>query len=189
MPVIQGNGTSYSFNGWTVENNVWNPGSLTPSDYTVTINYDPADLPESARYDWTFPAFNGGYDVHAYQEIMYGPSPWWTTSPRDPVGAFPIRISDIASLTSDYNLTYGGTKSGFDVAYDIWLTNAPNGDSSTITTELMIWLHRGGFSPAGGPGWDVHGLGFFRAAYTISPTKTPARHLRGNTSPTSQTPI
>ena len=38
---------------------------------------------------------------------------------------------------------------GFDVAFDIWLTSQPNGGASTITNEVMIWVHKGGLTAVG----------------------------------------
>jgi len=142
----------YGSYGWRIQDNVWNPDGLVDGvDYSIGATYD-ADFPwKGTKYSWSFPAMTNWYDVHAYPEMMFGTSPWWgaNTSFGDPLNTFPVALSDLASLTATYKLSLGGDKSGYDVAFDLWLTNTPNGDSTSITNEVMIWLHQGGFSPGG----------------------------------------
>jgi hypothetical protein len=142
----------YTTNQWTALENVWNPQSLIfGSDYTQTVTYDPNAVNYNFSSLWKFPAaVNNLYTVHSYPSLIYGPSPWYGSGVVNGTSTlFPVQIGNIKSLTSNYNVTLGGNTSGYDVAFDLWVTNSPNGDSTSITNEIMVWIHRGGFNPAG----------------------------------------
>ena len=66
----------------------------------------------------------------------------------------PIRVSDIASLTSSISYRYvsGAT---YDAAYDIWLDPSPRTDGVNAM-EIMIWFNRqGSIQPIGSPVGNV----------------------------------
>ena len=43
------------------------------------------------------------------------------------------------------------SSNGYNIALETWLVNDPDGGQSSITNEVMIWLHKGSDpSPAGG---------------------------------------
>jgi hypothetical protein len=59
----------------------------------------------------------------------------------------PMRVSDIASVTSSIKLEY--ESGSFNAAYDIWLDPAPR-TTGQNGTEVMIWLNRqGAIQPIG----------------------------------------
>lgn len=140
----------FTANGWTIVNNVWNPGSLVyGTDYSVSTTYTAADLTKQTTFNWSFPiVIDPNPTVRAYQEIAYGLNPYASTS-SSPANPFAIQLSSLSSLSVKYDVEYHGNLAGFDVAFDLWLTSRPNGNASTITNEVMIWLHKGGLVPFG----------------------------------------
>lgn len=137
-------------NGWTIVNNVWNPGNLVyGTDYSVSTSYAATNLTTQTTFSWSFPiVIDPNPTIRAYQEIAYGLNPYASTS-SSPTNLFAIQLANLSSLEVKYDVEYRGNLAGFDVSFDLWLTNRPNGDASTITNEVMIWLHKGGLSPFG----------------------------------------
>lgn len=147
-----GPGSVYSAFGWYVLNNVWNPGPLVyGTDYTVGSSYDPTDLTDGVTFHWAFPLTTTAFPtIIAYPEVIFGPAPMsGGAKPTDTGGLFPIQVSEIVELTADYAVAIEGNTAGFNVAFDIWLTDVPNGGPSSVTNEVMVWVHKGGVTPYG----------------------------------------
>ena len=150
MPVVSGSGGTFNANPWTVISNAWNVGSMLHGrDYTQQITYDAANPNEGVVATWSFPARSGpNLTVLSYPALEYGASPWNATIAGSE-SKLPIKISDIQSLVFNYDMTIGGDKAGFNVAYDLWLTDTSGGDGNHVTHEIMIWVHTGEGGPAG----------------------------------------
>lgn len=92
--------------------------------------------------------------VAAYSEVIYGYKPWGVLTRLNPLFKFPMRVSEMGRIHSitDYRvLSYSPNDSIFNIAYDLWLTDAPNlvtgprpGD-----VEVMVWLYHHRQRPAG----------------------------------------
>ena len=151
MATLVGRYASISSNGWRAANNAWNVGNLVyGQDYSVTTTYNPDNIVDGTTFNWQFPTATGPLTVKAYPEVFFGASPkWGGTNPTDPNQVFPIAVSNLQSLTANYNLSLSGYTQGNNVAYEMWLTSAPNGGNTTITNEIMIWVHKGEFNPPG----------------------------------------
>lgn len=147
MPTISGSGASASLQGWQVTNNPWGAGSLTyGTDYTMSITYDSGNLANHPAFSWSYPALTAAnqYTVYAYPEITFGSSPWWGQwATPDPLGVFPLAVSDLSSLKVDYNVALTGDSTSHNVAFEIWLTDTKGGGSSSITNEVMVLFHLG----------------------------------------------
>lgn len=142
----------YSAFGWYVLNNVWNPGPLDYlTDYTIDSTYNPLNLTAAVTFSWSFPLVTRPYStILAYPEVIFGPAPMsGGKKPTDIAGVFPLQVGEIVSLVADYDVAYDGNTDGFNVAFDIWLTNRPNGGGGDVTNEVMVWVHRGGVIPYG----------------------------------------
>jgi Ca2+-binding RTX toxin-like protein len=142
----------YYSNGWYVLNNAWGCSNLTPGkDYTLSSLLHPADPSNGTSFTWSFAATTTPYpQVLAYPEVIFGHTPYsGAASPTENFGPFPARIGELASFSADVNATISGHTSGFDVSFDIFLTNVPNGDATTVSNEVMIWLHKGAMQPPG----------------------------------------
>lgn len=147
-----GPGRVYSAFGWYVLNNVWNPGPLVyGTDYTVSSSYDPTDLTAGVTFHWAFPLTTTAFPtIIAYPEVIFGPAPMsGGHKVTDIAGVFPLQVSEIVDLTADYAVAIEGNTDGFNVAFDIWLTDVPNGGPSSVTNEVMVWVHKGGVTPYG----------------------------------------
>ena len=144
---LKGPGAAYTAQGWYVLNNVWNPGQLVSGrDYRISSTYSKADLTGGTTFNWSFPDvdMSGPTIVRAYPEVIFGPAPMsGGAKPTDIAGVFPVKVDDIKSLAADYDVSFHGDTKGFNVSYDIWLTNTPNGGTNSVTNEIMVWLHQG----------------------------------------------
>ena len=136
--------------------NVWGKGGLKNGvDYTQTVTLDTITFPEGVKFEWSWPDVYKP-EIYAYPEVIFGYKPW------DPgVGPknFIAPVNELKTFTADFDLTISGSNQ-FDVAFDVWLTDKRGGGPSSITTELMIWLHSGRLTPAGHPVASYHGDGY-----------------------------
>jgi serralysin len=138
-----------SAKGWLALNDAYNTDGLVyGTDYQIAMTFGVSSF-EGIDFDWSFPANEGGR-VRAYPDIVFGAQPWGRAD-SDPNHVFPIQVKNLFALTANYNLAWSGDTGGFDVSYDIWFTSIPNGGPSTITNEVMIWLHSGNVATYGQP--------------------------------------
>lgn len=139
-------------NGWIVFNNTWGSGDFTyGKDYTLTTQYDVDHLTTGTTFTWNYGDARYNYTkVLGYPSVMYGSDTFNNAGGvSDPAKALPVQVADLDKFSSTYDVSWGGDAKGYDVSYDIWLTNKPNGDWSNITNEVMIWLHKGEMSTYG----------------------------------------
>jgi len=150
--LLSGAGSGATAGGWYVVNNTWGSGWLSYGvNYTVDTAYSPADLTARTTFSWWYPG-NTQYaaPILAYPEVGFGPSPFnGGTQPTDVGAVLPVQVGELTRFTADYDVAYKGDLQGFDVAFDLWLTKTPGGDQSTISNEIMVWLHKGGVAPYG----------------------------------------
>lgn len=152
---LSGTHAGQTSNGWYAINNAWNTGSLQyGTDYTNKVSYDMKDLSTGTSFNWSFPTktLKPGLagDVLAYPDLLFGASPFsGGVNPGDTAKVFPVQLSKLTSLVADFDVSYGGDTGGFNVSFDIWLTSKPGGDASTVTNEIMVWLHKGDFEAFG----------------------------------------
>jgi hypothetical protein len=149
---LVGPGKAYTAHGWYVLNNVWNPGSLVyGTDYTIDSAYSASDMTAKTTFNWSFPlTTDSAHTIRAYPEVIFGPAPMsGGHKASDITTVLPAQVSSLAALTADYDVSYKGNTGGFNVSFDIWLTNVPNGGSDTVTTEVMVWVHKGDFDAFG----------------------------------------
>jgi hypothetical protein len=149
VATLTGPNGGYYTKGWYTSTNAWGSSNLTyGKDYTINGTYDPTDITKGVSYSWNFGALpsNGDYNVLAYPEICYGQDPWDTSvDPNEK--PFPLKISDITKFDASYNVSYGGQTAGYNVSFDMFVSNNPTGGSSAITDEVMVWVHTGDFNP------------------------------------------
>lgn len=149
---LAGAGKVSYVNGWYTLNNVWNPGTLVENkDFFIETTLTAANMTHGTTFTWSFPVTTEfGSPVRAYPEIIFGPAPMGGGQKvTDVGGVLPLQVSHIGALAIDYDVKISGNTSGFNVAFDIWLTSVPGGGASTMTNEIMIWTHTGDFPPMG----------------------------------------
>lgn len=144
---MEGHGRAQNHNGWYIINNSYNVGSLKPGvDFNIDATFSKADVTGGTTFTWSMPyTTEKGAPILAYPEVAFGVPPMgaYKGNPTDKAAVFPVKVGDLVSLTMDYDVDFSGNVAGFNVAYDIWLTSVPNGDRSTITNEIMLWVHKG----------------------------------------------
>jgi Ca2+-binding RTX toxin-like protein len=132
--------------------NAWGSGGLTyGTDYTISATYSKSDVVDHTTFNWSYPTASlNPPKILAYPDVTFGPSPTGG-GVQTYIGpaVFPLQVGAISTFQANYNLSLGGDTSGYDVAFDMWLTNTPGGGLSTITNEVMVWVHKGGFGAPG----------------------------------------
>ena len=102
--------------------------------------------------------FATGATLNAYPSVVDG----WHFGRSSTDTALPKQLSALMSANS--TVTYTGSVSKYDAAYDIWvLPNAPTAATTTPAggLEVMMWLNSAGVNPAGSNtgqtfmGWEV----------------------------------
>jgi serralysin len=144
--LMDGADRAQNLNGWYVFNNSYGTSGLKQSDYSVSSTFNKADATAGTTFTWKMPYTTGdATKILAYPELIFGVPPMgaYAKNPGDKAAVFPVKVGDLVSLKADYDVSFSGNVSGFNVAYDIWLTSKPNGDRSTITNEIMVWVHKG----------------------------------------------
>jgi hypothetical protein len=130
---------TYRLSEFRIENNVWGKSLLgfDGNQYFSSITFDTADLSRNVSFEWDW----GSEYEHmlAYPEIMVG------KKPTDPWGKDQINsvVSDLKTFEVTHDVSISGDTDIFNVSYSMWLTDVPLGDTSSITTEVMVWAHRG----------------------------------------------
>ncbi len=150
--IMNGATNAWNTNGVYLLNLAWNPGSLKyGTDYQIESVFNQADTSKNATFNWAFPvSTDPNFSIKAYPSIMFGVSPYGDTkNVADTAHTFPVKLADLVSMTANFDVAIAGNKGGFNVAYDIWFTNTPNGGPSTVTNEIMIWTHKGTFDAFG----------------------------------------
>lgn len=151
--LMDGTTRGYNANGWYVLNNAWGAAGLKAgTDYTVTSVFNKADMTSGVTFTWSAPSTTAlAPAVIAYPDLSFGvpPNGAYASDPTDKAAVFPVKVSDLVSATMNYDVAFSGNTAGFNVAYDIWFTNKPNGNASAVSNEVMVWLHTGTSQPFG----------------------------------------
>lgn len=142
---LAGDWDEYASGPYRLVNNVCNKGGLrNGADFTQSVTYEPGTFPDGVTLRWSWPGFNE--QIWAYPEVIVGYKPW---DPHDPALDFATRVDAVRELEARFDLAIGGDTGKFNVALEFWLTDKPGGGPQSITTEVMVWLHNGGLTPAG----------------------------------------
>ena len=141
--------TGWNANSWYVVNNDWNVEGLTRGkDYTLTSAFTTKNMASGTVFNWNFPVSNAlSPKILAYPEVIFGSSPLSgsAVNPTD-THVFPIKVSDIRGLTASHDVTYAGNMGGFNVSYDIFLSNSTQGvGKAAVSNEVMVWVHKPDF--------------------------------------------
>lgn len=143
---------AWNANGWFVLNNAWGVGGMVAGkDYSIKSEFNTADMTKGTTFNWSFPLSTTDMRILAYPEVIFGSGPHNPAgNPTDVAHVFPVQVSDIAALKANYDVSYTGNLGGFNVAYDIWLSNSATATGTgAVSNEVMVWLHKGGFNPFG----------------------------------------
>ncbi len=148
---------------YSVTNNPWNRGTLVNGiDYTNTITFDPKTFPDGINFSWSWPSPTNG-SVRAYPSVIYAPH----DTSGNPILA---QVGNLINLTTNYAVNISGDTGGFNVSFDIWLRDKPNG---TILDELMVWVHSPTTPLQPNQPYTVTAPGLTNASVCIGPCSLP----------------
>ena len=134
--VTLGDSQGFTKDAYTAFMAPYNKGALRAGvDYRESISLDPALFPARTTISWTWPEARADASVRGFLAVDYGN--YYNTVPARPIRS--RRVSDIRTLTCDFDLAIDGTLSGFDVVVDFFLTSTP--DFGSILFEIEIFLH------------------------------------------------
>lgn len=114
-------------------------------DYIQRLTYHPGDLTHDVRVNWSYT--NPGGNILAYPAIVLGYKPWSLMGDQFLVG----QVTTLRELTITADLDIRGQTAGFNIAYDLWLTDTAAGGPESLSAEIMVWLHAGDLAAAGAP--------------------------------------
>ncbi|KAJ3573362.1 hypothetical protein NP233_g2468 [Leucocoprinus birnbaumii] len=122
---------------YTLCQNLWGSQSGSGSENTTLVSASGNSVSWSTNWNWA----NNPNNVKSYPNVIHN-------------SAKGKQLSQVGSAQTTWNWHYQTQSSGIraDVAYDIWLGNAPSGDpaSAASSYEIMIWLSgKGGIQPVG----------------------------------------
>lgn len=159
--VLSKDWASYTDGDFTLVNNPWNQGKLENGpDYTQSIAFNTGDITRNVLFKWNWPDVG---HVVAYPEVIVGYKPWG----REGSDTMVTRLDKLTQLDVSIDYSISGDRKDFNVAFDIWLSDAPLAGNKNITTELMIWTHDGGLTPAGDK-VGIYQQGDFRAEIWVA---------------------
>ena len=132
---------TYETNGVRIINNKWGEYKLKKGeDYQQIIYY------KNNKFGWSYSTPKGDRGVIGYPEVLIGQSPWGGDTTND---YFPIKIKDINTLKSSYNVTMHIQPKMYNLSYDLWFTKNSEISVKNISHELMIWEDRNVSKPGG----------------------------------------
>lgn len=152
-----------------INNNIWGTGSDGAGKQCVW--YD-----DNGKWGSLASHSSGALgDIKGYPALVQG---WiwydqdgsiWATND----GTYPVRMSQLASVTSSWTVTVPHNGETYDTAYDIWLDKSDN-PNYKAQYEVMVWMNWEGsayngpdFLPVGNQvGWDVSVAGHSWNTYT-----------------------
>jgi hypothetical protein len=133
--------TSFSFDEYILENNMWGKGSIEEYSQCIFMKDKGGGIEFGWEWEWPYEH----REVKAYPEIIYGWKPfrWESTTEK-----LPLRLDSIKNLTVTYAAEIEATGT-YNFAFDIWITKAAQPSEENITREIMIWVDSTYWSPHG----------------------------------------
>ena len=121
-------------------NNVWNKGTI--ADYEQCVMRRVVDGEDQYGWRWRWP--NGGGEVKALPQVLFGQSPWRKSSTTP---SLPRQISALETLRVEYEL-YIAAEGDFSLAFILWLTNTDPPTPEAVSHNVKIQVYRSGPAPA-----------------------------------------
>lgn len=122
-------------------NNTWGRGALIEGrDYRQSV----AHGPEGIRMNWSWPEGDGR--VLGFPELIVGRKPWGGPTGGD---LLPLRLDAAEGLTARWRADWGGETGKFNLAFDLWISDAPQVGPDTVRAEVMVWIKTADFPSSG----------------------------------------
>lgn len=113
---------------------------VSGTDFTESISYFSSSFPNNTSIKWSWPA-TPATSIYGFLQVAF--ADYHGTVPQTPVTA--KQVKNVSTLVSSHNFTHEGTTNGYDVIYDIFLTDTAN-DSNGVLFEIEIFLHTPNFA-------------------------------------------
>lgn len=162
-------GATIDFDGFLLENNLWNAETLPAGTYEQSIFYRRGV--DGPLFGWRWSFTRDG--VNAYPEIIYGWKPWFS---RSTTTRLPRPLVECGTLKVDYSIDLQFHREGsWNLAFDNWITSGPGKPLGTTTKfEMMIWEDRSGIAPFGSPQGTLKTTNGDYTLYVGEPTWEPS---------------
>lgn len=131
--------TNYPFPLVNLYTAFMSPFNATAGTFWENLAYFPATFPNGTTIVWSYPTAPC-VSICGFLNIQYG---FYDTGGSQSITS--KQLSAITTLTATNNLTMSGTTNGWDVLYDIFLTNGAQG---THANEIEILIHTPTYSSA-----------------------------------------
>ena len=132
---------TYETNGIRIHNNKWGQYKLKSGE-----KYEQSIYCGDNKFGWAYMTQKLDRGVIGYPEVLIGQSPWGGNSTNQ---QFPIKIKEIKTLESSYDVTMYVQPKMYNLAYDLWFTKNSEISAKNISHELMIWEDRNISRPGG----------------------------------------
>ncbi|WP_313199133.1 GH12 family glycosyl hydrolase domain-containing protein, partial [Rhizobium sp.] len=129
---------AYDTGEYILLNNVWGKGELRNGvDFRQSIEFSLENPAENITFSWDWP-YNSVGNIVAYPELIWGDSPF--NNAQSEVDDYITHVGDLEKFSVDVAVVPLPGSSYTNISFDLWLTDVPGGDETTITAEVMIWL-------------------------------------------------
>ena len=118
--------------------NAWNLGSLTNSDYSLTITNFACLFPNQTVMSWSFPPTANAANVYAYPEIVYGmqASGFITPATNPPP---PTQVNAFNNLSVTYNIVRTFADNDSDCLIETWIFTTST--RTQVVNEVAFFCH------------------------------------------------
>lgn len=117
-----------------IENNYWEDHV----DFTNSISYSSADNSKvTFTTTWSGPVFGG--NITGYPSVWVGRKPDWVSDYYINNNVV-SKLNSISVFNVSHDIVVSPGSQPFDIAFDLWVQNEPNGNQDTVEAEVMIWL-------------------------------------------------
>jgi Glycosyl hydrolase family 12 len=133
--------------GYVFENNTWGRGKLLPGEtFRQCLQRRVMGGQQQLGWTWSWPD-RIDRTVYAYPEVIFGWKPWESNNTTDQL---PKQVKQLKSVVLDYDVEQRVSNGVYDLAPEIWITNAATGITrQSVTAELMFWMDYNDMDPAG----------------------------------------
>ena len=141
--VTLGDDQGYTKGAFTAFLAPYNKGSLQAGrDYTESFTLDPGTFPANSVIAWNWPAARANAQIRGFLAIDYGN--YYNTVPQAPIRS--SKVSAIATLICNFELSISGTYAGFNTIINFFLTATPG--FGKILFEIEVFLHTPNYAKA-----------------------------------------
>ena len=120
----------HNLGNYYLKNNLWGQSRLEGAPAELCV-YSSGD---KAGWKWRLP--DNAKGVIGYPAVQWGEGPWNVSTKTH---GFPVRLDSLKVLNVTYEAEQHVKFKKYNLAFDLWLSNAFLSRPQTITTEIMIW--------------------------------------------------